>query len=155
MAARLFAEEPGYAGKSVGCFIRSVFEPSAELQDARLGSRPGAVAFAEPVKLSRFRQLQVNLTRKCFKGCRPGFSSEQRFEIYLRNSPSHPHDLGRQSCLRRQAPTVLINPQEHMISATIATRDLSRTKSSSPKFFRNTRAAHPRQKFLTAREAME
>ena len=109
----------------------------------------------EPVKLSEVRQLQVNLTLKnvAKRAVVLDFPSEQRFEIYLRNSSEAILTIWSDNHAFEDKPgTVLINPNEQIdYPATIATRDLSPNKVSiCEAFFPQYPELRIRQKFMTA-----
>ena len=109
----------------------------------------------EPVKLSEVRQLQVNLSLKNVskRAIVLDFPSEQRFEIYLRNSTEAILTIWSDNHAFEDKPgTVLINPLEHIdYPATIATRDLSPNKVFICEvFFPQYPELRIRQKFLTA-----
>jgi Intracellular proteinase inhibitor len=109
----------------------------------------------QPVKLSEVRQLQVNLTLKNVskKAVVLDFPTEQRFEIYLRNSSDAILTTWTDNhAFEDKAGTVLINPLEHInYPETIATRDLTANKVFIAEvFFPQYPELRVRQKFLTA-----
>jgi hypothetical protein len=108
----------------------------------------------QPVKLSEVRQLQVNLTLKNVskKAVVLDFPTEQRFEIYLRNSSDAILTTWTDNhAFEEKAGTVLINPLEHInYPETIATRDLTANKVFIAEvFFPKYSELRARQKFLT------
>src|SRR4030088_796590 len=94
MAARLFAEEPAATPEKRGWLSRLLHpfqssNPAPNYKDARLRGLVLELKLSpEPVNLSEVRQLQVNLTLKNIskRAVVLDFPSEQRVEIYLRNS---------------------------------------------------------------------
>jgi hypothetical protein len=125
-------------------------------KDARLRGLVLEVKLSpQPVKLSEVRQLQVNtiLTNVGKRAVVLDFPTEQRFEIYLRNSSEAILTSWSDNHAFEEKPgTVLINPQEHVdYSTTIATRDLSPNKVFIAEvFFPHYPELRLRQKFLTA-----
>jgi hypothetical protein len=109
----------------------------------------------QPVKLSEVRQLQVNtiLTNVGKRAVVLDFPTEQRFEIFLRNSSEAILTSWSDNHAFEEKPgTVLINPQEHVdYPTTIATRDLSPNKVFIAEvFFPQYPELRIRQKFMTA-----
>ena len=161
LAARLSAEEPTPTPEKRGWFSRLLHpfgssNPAPNYKDARLRGLVLELSLSpEPVKLSEVRQLQVNLTLKNVskRAVVLDFPSEQRFEIYLRNSTEAILTIWSDNHAFEDKPgTVLINPVEHLdYPATIATRDLSPNKVFICEvFFPQYPELRIRQKFLTA-----
>ena len=139
LAARLSAQEPSVTPeKRGGWFSRMLHpfqssNPAPNYKDARLRGLVLELKLSpEPVKLSEVRQLEVNLTLKNVskRGIVLDFPSEQRFEVYLRNSTEAILTIWSDNHAFEDKPgTVLINPLEHVdYPTTIATRDLSPNK---------------------------
>jgi hypothetical protein len=162
MAARLCAEEPTATPEKRGWLSRllhpfqSSSNPAPNYKDARLRGLVLELKLSpEPVKLSEVRQLQVNLTLKNIskRAVVLDFPSEQRFEVYLRNSTEAILTIWSDNHAFEDKPaTVLVNPQEHIdYPATIATRDLSPNKVFICEvFFPQFPELRIRQKFMTA-----
>jgi hypothetical protein len=161
MTARLFAEEPTATPEKRGWLSRMLHpfqssNPAPNYKDPRLrGLVLDLKVSPEPVKLSEVRQLQVNLTLKNIskRAVVLDFPSEQRFEIYLRNSTEAILTIWSDNHAFEDKPaTVLVNPQEHIdYPATIATRDLTPNKVFIAEvFFPQFPELRIRQKFLTA-----
>src|SRR5256885_14509463 len=138
MTARLSSEDPAATPEKRGWFSRllhpfSSSNPVPNYKDARLRGLVLELKLSpEPVKLSEVRQLQVSLTLKnvAKRAIVLDFPSEQRFEIYLRNSAEAILTIWSDNhAFEDKTGTVLINPLEHVdYPATIATRDLSPNK---------------------------
>lgn len=161
LAARLFAEEPTATPEKRGWLSRllhpfSSSNPAPNYKDPRLRGLVLELNLSpEPVKLSEVRQLQVNLSLKNVlkRAVVLDFPSEQRFEIYLRNSTEAILTIWSDNHAFEDKPgTVLINPAEHIdYPATIATRDLSPNKVFICEvFFPQYPELRIRQKFMTA-----
>jgi hypothetical protein len=130
--------------------------PVPTYKDARLrGLVLDVKLSSQPVKLSEVRQLEVKitLTNVSKRAVSLDFPTDQRIEIYLRNSSdavlttwsdNHAFDA--------KAGTVLINPGEHTYyPETIATRELTPNKVFIVEvFFPQYPELRTRQKFLTA-----
>jgi Intracellular proteinase inhibitor len=86
----------------------------------------------QTVKLSEVRQLgiKVTLTNQSKRPVTLEFPTNQRIEIYLRNSAGNMLTKWSDNHAITETPgTVLINPQEHVeYNETIATRDLTPNK---------------------------
>ena len=162
MTARLSAQDPTASPEKRGWFSRmlhpfSSSNPVPNYKDARLrGLLLELKLSPEPVKLSEVRQLQVSLSLKnvAKRAVVLDFPSEQRFEIYLRNSTEAILTIwsDNQPAFEDKPGTVLINPSEHVdYPATIATRDLSPNKVFICEvFFPQYPELRLRQKFMTA-----
>jgi Intracellular proteinase inhibitor len=162
LAARLSAQEPAASPeKRGGWFTRMLHpfqssNPAPNYKDPRLRGLVLELNLSpEPVKLSEVRQLQVNLSLKNVskRAVVLDFPSEQRFEIYLRNSTEAILTIWSDNHAFDDKPgTILINPLEHIdYPATIATRDLSPNKVFICEvFFPQYPELRIRQKFLTA-----
>src|SRR6476469_7872275 len=133
--ASLSAEEPGATPEKRGWLSRMLHpfqssNPAPNYKDARLRGLVLELKLSpEPVKLSAVRQLQVNLVLKnvAKRAVILDFPSEQRFEIYLRNSTEAILTIWSDNhAFEDKTGTVLINPAEAVdYHATRATRDLS------------------------------
>lgn len=109
----------------------------------------------QPVKLSEVRQLEVKitLTNVSKRAVSLDFPTEQRIEIYLRNSSDAVLTTWSDNhAFDPKAGTVLINPGEHTYyPETIATRELTPNKVFIVEvFFPQYPELRTRQKFLTA-----
>jgi hypothetical protein len=130
--------------------------PAPNYKDARLrGLVLDLKLSPQPVKLSEVRQLEVKitLTNISKRAVELSFPTDQRIEIYLKNSSdavlttwsdNHAFDSNEGA--------VLINPGEHIYYAeTIATRELTPNKVFVTEvFFPQYPELRIRQKFLTA-----
>src|SRR3954467_4415082 len=161
LAARLAAQEPTATAEKRSWLSRMLHpfqssNPAPNYKDPRLRGLVLELKLSpEPVKLSEIRQLQVNLSLKNVgkRAVVLDFPSEQRFEIYLRNSTEAILTIWSDNHAFEDKPgTVLINPLEHVdYPATIATRDLSPNKVFICEvFFPQYPELRIRQKFLTA-----
>ena len=161
LAAPLLAQEPTATPEKRGWMSRLLHpfqssNPGPNYKDARLrGLLLEVKVSPEPVKLSENRQLQVSMSLKNLgkRAVVLEFPSEQRFEIYLRNSTEAILTIWSDNHAFEDKPgTVLINPAEHVdYPATIATRDLSPNKVFICEvFFPQFPELRTRQKFLTA-----
>lgn len=158
-AARLAAQEPT-PEKRGGWFTRMLHpfqsNPAPNYKDLKLRGLILALKLSpQPVKLSELRQLEVRLTltNVSKRAVVLDFPTEQRIEIYLRNSS----DLiltkwTDNHAFEDKAATVLINPLEHIdYPETISTRDLAPNKVFIVEvFFPQYPELVTRQKFLTA-----
>ena len=161
VTAHLSAQEPTATAEKRGWLNRMLHpfqssNPAPNYKDARLRGLLLEVKLSpEPVKLSEVRQLQVNLSLKNVskRAVVLEFPSEQRFEIYLRNSTEAILTIWSDNHAFEDKPaTVLINPLEQIdYPATIATRDLSPNKVFiAEAFFPQFPELRVRQKFMTA-----
>jgi Intracellular proteinase inhibitor len=159
LAAPLSAQEPtpekrGWFSRLLHPFQSS--NPAPTYKDPRLRGLVLELKLSpQPVKLSEVRQLQVNtmLTNVSKRAVILDFPTEQRIEIYLRNSSEAILTIWSDNHAFEEKPgTVLINPSEHAdYPATIATRDLSPNKVFIAEvFFPQYPELRIRQKFLTA-----
>jgi hypothetical protein len=158
-AGDLVAQEPT-PEKRGGWFTRMLHpfqsNPVPTYKDPRLRGLVLELKLSpQPVKLSEVRQLQVNLTLKnvAKKAVVLDFPTDQRFEIYLRNSSDAILTTWTDNHAFEEKPgTVLINPLEHInYPETIATRDLTANKVFIAEvFFPQYPELRIRQKFLTA-----
>ena len=129
-------------------------EPIPQYNDPRLrGLVLDLQITPQTVKLSEVRQLEMKLTlTNRFK--RPvtlEFPTNQRIEIYLRNSAGNVLTKWSDNhAITEKSATVLINPQEHVeYNETIATRDLTPNKVFTAEvFFPKYPELRIRQKFL-------
>jgi hypothetical protein len=159
VASSLFAQEPT-PEKRGGWFTRMLHpfqsNPAPSYKDPRLRGLVLELKLSpQPVKLSEVRQLQVNLTltNVSKRAVVLDFPTEQRIEIYLRNSSDAILTTWTDNhAFEDQAGTVLINPLERInYPETIATRDLTANKVFIAEvFFPQYPELRIRQKFLTA-----
>lgn len=159
VAGDLFAQEPTPA-KRGGWFTRMLHpfqsNPAPTYKDPRLRGLVLELKLSpQPVKLSEVRQLQVNLTltNVSKRAVVLDFPTEQRIEIYLRNTSDAILTTWTDNHAFQEKPsTVLINPLEHVnYPETIATRDLTANKVFIAEvFFPQYPELRIRQKFLTA-----
>jgi hypothetical protein len=129
-------------------------EPIPQYKDPRLrGLALELQITPQTIKLSEVRQLAIKVTvsNRAKRPIPLDFPTNQRIEIYLRNSAgdiltkwSDNHAIAQKSAL------VLINPQEHVeYNETIATRDLTPNKVFMAEvFFPAYPELRVRQKFL-------
>ena len=108
----------------------------------------------QPLKLSENRQMQVKaiLSNHGKRVVELNFPTDQRIEIYLRNSAEAILTKWSENHAITEKPeTILINPDEHVeYIQTIATRELSPDKVFIVEvFFPNYPELRIRQKFLT------
>jgi len=161
LATRVSAQEPAATPEKRGWLSRLLnpfqsSNPAPDYKDARLRGLVLELKLSpQPVKLSETRQLQVNttLTNVHKRGVVLDFPTEQRFEIYLRNSSEAILTIWSDNHAFEEKPgTVLINPSEHVDYPTsIATRDLTPNKVFICEvFFPQYPELRVRQKFLTA-----
>jgi len=130
--------------------------PAPSYKDARLRGLVLELKLSpQPVKLSEVRQMEVKVTlsNSAKRAIQLDFPTEQRIEIYLKNSSEA--ILTTWSDNRRFEPTpatVLINPGEHVYyPETIATRELVPNKVFIAEVvFPQYPELRIRQKFLTA-----
>lgn len=126
-----------------------------EYKDARLrGLTLDLLVTPQIVKLSEVRRLQVKLvlTNLGKRAVTLDFATDQRIEIYLRNSAETILTKWSDNhAVTEKAATVLINPQEHVeYNETIATRDLAPNKVFIVEvFFPQYPELRIRQKFMT------
>ncbi|MEY2482638.1 MAG: Intracellular proteinase inhibitor [Verrucomicrobiota bacterium] len=159
VAARLSAQEPT-PEKRGGWFTRMLHpfqsNPAPNYKDARLRGLVLELKLSpQPVKLSEVRQLEVKLTLKNVskRAIILDFPSEQRIEIYLRNSTDAILTTWSDNhAFEDKVASILINPLEHIdYPETIATRDLTPNKVFIVEvFFPQYPELRIRQKFLTA-----
>jgi hypothetical protein len=161
LATPLSAQEPTGTPEKRGWLSRLLHpfqssNPAPDYKDARLRGLVLELKLSpQPVKLSEVRQLQVNtkLTNVYKRAVVLDFPTEQRFEIYLRNSSEAILTIWSDNHAFEDKPgTVLINPSEHVDYPTsIATRDLTPNKVFICEvFFPQYPELRTRQKFLTA-----
>ena len=162
IAAQTFGQEatPGPTAKKRGWFGRILHPFSStslpQYRDPKLnGLALDLLVVPQTVKLSEVRQLEIKvaLTNQSKRPIRLDFPTDQRIEIYLKNSADA--ILTRWSdnhAVTESLGTVLINPQEHVeYNETIATRDLTPNKVFVAEvFFPKYPELRIRQKFLTA-----
>src|SRR6267143_4460881 len=109
----------------------------------------------QPVKLSEVRQLEVKvtLTNVSKRAVILDFPTDQRLEIYLRNSADEILTKWTDNhAFENNTAAILINPGEHIFyPETIATRDLTPNKVFIVEvFFPQYPELRMKQKFLTA-----
>ena len=161
LAGNLSAQEPSPTPeKRGGWFTRMLHpfqsNPVPTYKDPRLRGLVLELKLSpQPVKLSEVRHLQVNLTitNVSKRAVVLDFPTEQRFEIYLRNSTDAILTTWTDNhAFADKAGTVLINPSERInYPETIATRDLTANKVFIAEvFFPQYPELRIRQKFLTA-----
>jgi hypothetical protein len=162
VAAQAFGQDatPTSSTKKRGWFGRIVHPFSStslpEYQDPKLrGLALDLLVAPQTVKLSEVRQLEVKLTLTN-QSKRPiplDFPTDQRIEIYLKNSAEAILTKWSDNHAISETPgTLLINPQEHVeYNGTIATRDLTPNKVFTLEvFFPKYPELRIRQKFMTA-----
>jgi hypothetical protein len=131
-------------------------EPIPQYKDPRLrGLALDLQITPQTVKLSEVRQLGIKLalTNQSKRPVTLEFPTNQRIEIYLRNSAGDVLTKWSDNHAMTDKPaTVLINPQEHVeYNETIATRDLTPNKVFIAEvFFPKYPELRVRQKFLAA-----
>jgi hypothetical protein len=162
IASRLFAEEtPSPTPQKRGGWFNRMLHPFQSspvptYKDARLrGLALDLKLSPQPVKLSEVRQLEVKitLTNVSKRAVSLDFPTDQRIEIYLRNSSDAVLTTWSDNhAFDPKAGTVLINPGEHTFyPETIATRELTPNKVFIVEvFFPQYPELRIRQKFLTA-----
>jgi Intracellular proteinase inhibitor len=129
-------------------------EPIPQYKDPRLrGLAVDLEITPQTVKLSEVRQLgiKVTLTNQSKRPVTFEFPTNQRIEIYLRNSAGNILTKWSDNHAITETPgTVLVNPQEHVeYNETIATRDLTPNKVFIAEvFFPKYPELRIRQKFL-------
>jgi intracellular proteinase inhibitor BsuPI len=163
-AGRLIAEDQTpqpTPQKRGGWFTRMLHpfqssNPTPNYKDARLrGLVLDLKLSPQPVKLSEVRQLEVKITLNNVskRAVSLDFPTDQRFEIYLKNSSDAVLTTWSDNhAFNANAGTVLINPGEHVYyPETIATRELTPNKVFIVEvFFPQYPELRIRQKFLTA-----
>ena len=141
----------GWLGRMIHPFSS---EPIPQYKDPRLRGLALDLQIApQTVKLSEVRQLEikVTLTNLSKRPVSLDFPTNQRIEIYLRNSAG---DIltkwSDNHAITQKSATVLINQQEHVeYNETIATRDLTPNKVFvAEAFFPAYPELRIRQKFL-------
>src|ERR1700674_4461322 len=163
IAGRLVAEDQTpqpTPQKRGGWFTRMLHpfqsNPPPNYKDARLRGLVLELKLSpQPVKLSEVRQLEVKITLKNVskRAVSLDFPTDQRLEIYLRNSADEILTKWTDNHAFENHPAaVLINPGEHIFyPETIATRDLTPNKVFIVEvFFPQYPELRIRQKFLTA-----
>jgi len=162
IAAQTFGQEatPAPTAKKRGWFGRILhpFSPTrlTQYQNPKLnGLTLDLLVAPQTVKLSEVRQLEIKLTltNQAKRPIPLDFPTDQRIEIYLKNSADVILTKWSDNHAITETPgTVLINPQEHVeYNETIATRDLSPNKVFVAEvFFPKYPELRIRQKFLTA-----
>ena len=153
-------ERPGSPAKKG--WMSRVFHPfssspkTPQYKDARLRGLELAIQTSpHPLKLSETRQMEVKVTlaNRGKRAIELNFPTDQRIEIYLRNSAETILTKWSDNHAVTEKPeTVLINPDEHVeYVQTIATRELSPDKVFTVEvYFPNYPELRIRQKFMTA-----
>lgn len=162
VAARSLAQEPtpqtqanrhGWINRLLHPFHSS---PAPNYKDPRIrGFVLDLKLSPQPVKLSEVRQLEVRITlTNASKRAIPlDFPTDQRIEIYLRDSSeSILTKWSDNHAINDDVATVLINPEEHIeYPETIATRELTPNRVYVAEvFFPQYPELRIRQKFMTA-----
>src|SRR5204863_1527381 len=163
LAGRLVAEDqtPQPTPQKRGGWFTRMLHPfqssgAPSYKDARLrGLVLDLKLSPQPVKLSEVRQLEVKvtLTNVSKQAVILDFPTDQRLEIYLRNSADEILTKWTDNHAFENNPAdILINPGEHIFyPETIATRDLAPNKVFIVEvFFPQYPELVIRQKFLTA-----
>jgi len=162
IAAQTFGQDatPAPSSKKRGWFGRILHPFSStslsQYHDRKLnGLALDLLVTPQTVKLSEVRQLEikVTLTNQSKRPITLDFPTDQRIEIYLKNSAEVILTKWSENHAINENPgTVLINPEEHVeYSETIATRDLTPNKVFVAEvFFPKYPDLRIRQKFLTA-----
>ncbi|HJT80817.1 MAG TPA: BsuPI-related putative proteinase inhibitor [Chthoniobacterales bacterium] len=165
-AGPLFSEDAVPAPERQGSpakrgWINRVFHPfssspkTPQYKDQRLrGLVLDIQTSPHPLKLSETRQMEVKvtLTNRGKRTIELNFPTDQRIEIYLRNSAETILTKWSDNHAVTEKPeTVLINPEEHVeYVQTIATRELAPDKVFIVEvFFPNYPELRIRQKFMT------
>ena len=131
-------------------------EPIPQYKDPALrGLALDLQIMPQTVKLSEVRQLEIKLTltNRSKRAVTLEFPTNQRIEIYLRNSVGDTLTKWSDNHATAEKPaTLLVNPQEHVeYNETIATRDLTANKVFIIEvFFPKYPELRIRQKFLAA-----
>ena len=131
-------------------------ETTADYKDPRLHGLVLAMEVSpQPVKLSEVRQLDIKatITNRGKKAVELSFGTDQRVEIYLKNTGDVVLTKWSENhAITNQPGTVLINPGEHIeYDEKISTRELTRDKVFMAEvFFPQYPELRTRQKFLTA-----
>ena len=164
LAGPLFAQDPATevqpeATPAKRNWLSRMLHPSQrntpQYKDARLrGLELQLELSPQPLKLSETRQMQVRaiLSNHGKRVVELNFPTDQRIEIYLRNSTE---DIltkwSENHAISEKPETILINPDEHVeYVQTIATRELTPDKVFIVEvFFPNYPELRIRQKFLT------
>ena len=163
LAGPLFAQdpEPGVQPEATASkrnWLSRMLHPSPRLpqyKDQKLRGLELQLQFSpQPLKLSETRQMEVKvvLTNRGKRAIELNFPTDQRIEIYLRNSAEQILTKWSENHAFAEKPeTILINPDEHLeYTQTIATRELTPEKVFIVEvFFPNYPELRIRQKFLT------
>ena len=164
-AGSVFSEDPSAVPEKQGSpqkrgWMNRVFHPFSSpktplYKDQRLrGLELELQTSPHPLKLSETRQMEVKVivTNRGKRAIELNFPTDQRIEIYLRNSAEAILTKWSDNhAVTEKAETVLINPDEHVeYVQTIATRELTPGKVFIVEvFFPNYPELRVRQKFLT------
>lgn len=166
-AGPLSAQEASPASQQQGSpakrgWMNRVFHPfsssskTPQYKDPRLRGLDLTIQTSpHPLKLSETRQMEVKvtLTNRGKRAIELNFPTDQRIEIYLRNSAETILTKWSDNHAVSDKPEiVLINPEEHVeYVQTIATRELTPDKVFIVEvFFPNYPELRIRQKFMTA-----
>jgi hypothetical protein len=131
-------------------------EAPANIKDPKLRGLTFVVEVSPTtVKLSEIRQMDIKatLTNRGKKAVELTFGTDQRIEIYLKNTADAVLTKWSENhAINNQPGTVLINPGEHIeYNEKISTRELARDKVFVAEvFFPQYPELRARQKFLTA-----
>jgi hypothetical protein len=163
LGAQSFAQEPaptsapkkrGWLGRMLHPFSSSA--PGPQYRDPRLRGLVLDLKIApQPVKLSEVRQLEIRaiLSNVGKYPMTLDFTTDQRIEIYLRNSAeSILTKWSDNHAVSEKAGIIVVNPNEHVeYRESIATREMTPNKVFSAEvFFPKYPEIRARQKFMTA-----
>jgi Intracellular proteinase inhibitor len=163
LGAQSFAQGPaptpapkkrGWLGRMLHPFSSSA--PGPQYRDPRLRGLLLDLKIApQPVKLSEVRQLEIRaiLSNVGKFPITLDFTTDQRIEIYLRNSAeSILTKWSDNHAVSEKAGTIVVNPHEQVeYKESIATREMSSNKVFSAEvFFPKYPEIRARQKFMTA-----
>lgn len=163
LVAQSFAQEPaptatpkrrGWFGRMLHPFSSSA--PAPQYHDPKLRGLVLDLQIApQPVKLSEVRQLEIKaiLTNVGKHPVTVDFTTDQRIEIYLRNSAETILTKWSDNhAVNEKAGTVVVNPGEHVeYKESITTRELTSNKVFSAEvFFPRYPEIRARQKFMAA-----
>ena len=163
LGAQSFAQGPaptstpkkrGWLGRMLHPFSSSA--PGPQYRDPKLRGLVLDLKIApQPVKLSEVRQLEIRAVLSNV-GKFPitlDFTTDQRIEIYLRNSAEAILTKWSDNhAVSEKAGTIVVNPDEHVeYRESIATREMTPNKVFSAEvFFPKYPEIRARQKFMTA-----
>jgi hypothetical protein len=148
------AKKRGWLGRMLHPFSSSA--PGPQYRDPRLRGLVLDLKIApQPVKLSEVRQLEIRaiLSNVGKLPITLDFGTDQRIEIYLRNSAEAIlMKWSDNHAVSEKAGTIVVNPDEHVeYRESIATREMTPNKVFSAEvFFPKYPEIRARQKFMTA-----